>query len=136
MKKSVILFLSFLFVAGFSFAQSTASALPDEKDNVDLSMRVINVQKEKAHLAENDRTGSVWIEYIPMTDEARIYYKCMYVAYDQGNAMNSVLGCLEDFTKENKYYRYTYLEKDRERYFRDDRGIAWAQYQSHVKFTR
>lgn len=131
MKKLVIL-LSLFAIMGTAFAQSEASALPDEANKVDLSMRVI--VPENIHSA--DKTAKVKIEYIPMTDECRIYYTSMYVTYDSGEAMNSVLGCLEDFTKQHKYYRYTYMDRDRERYYKDDRGISWAQYSSHVKFTR
>lgn len=131
MKKLVIL-LSLFVIMGSAFAQSEASALPDEANKVDLSMRVI--VPENIHSA--DKTAKVKIEYIPMTDECRIYYTSMYVTYDSGEAMNSVLGCLEDFTKQNKYYRYTYMDRDRERYYKDDRGISWAQYSSHVKFSR
>ncbi len=134
MKKALILLLS-MFVMGNIFAQSSVSALPDEKDNVDLSMKVITPENQHIN-TDNTKTAKVRIEYIPMTDEARIYYTDMYVTYDSGDAMNSVLGCLEDFTKQNKYYHYRYLDRDRERYYKDDRGISWAQYMSHVKFTR
>lgn len=122
-------------ISGGVFAQSAVSALPDEKDMADLSMKV--VVPENQHINEqNTKTAKVKIEYIPMTDEARIYYTDMYVTYDSGDAMNAVLGCLEDFTKQNKYYHYRYMDRDRERYYKDDRGISWAQYMSHVKFTR
>lgn len=134
MKKALILLLS-MFIMGNIFAQSSVSALPDEKDNVDLSMKVITPENQHIN-TDNTKTAKVRIEYIPMTDEARIYYTDMYVTYDSGDAMNSVLGCLEDFTKQNKYYHYRYLDRDRERYYKDDRGVSWAQYMSHVKFTR
>ncbi len=132
MKKVLILLLSMSIFAGNIFAQSEVSALPDEKNKVDLSKRVI--VPEVQHTI--DKTAKVKIEYTPMTDEARIYYTAMYITYDSGEAMNAVLGCLEDFTKQNKFYHYTYLDRDRERYFKDDRGVSWAQYISHVKFTR
>ena len=132
MKKVLtVLFAIFALSAGV-FGQSEASALPNEFDKPDLSMRIIT--PENIHSA--DKTAKVKIEYIPMTDECRIYYTSMYVTYDSGEAMNAVLGCLEDFTKQTKYYHYTYMDRDRERYYKDDRGISWAQYSSHVKFTR
>lgn len=135
MKKLLIILFSMFIISGGIFAQSVVSALPDEKDIVDLSMKV--VVPENQHINEqNTKTAKVKIEYIPMTDEARIYYTDMYVTYDSGDAMNAVLGCLEDFTKQNKYYHYRYMDRDRERYYKDDRGISWAQYMSHVKFTR
>lgn len=132
MRKVFVLLLSMFIFAGNIFAQSEVSALPDDKDKVDLSKKVIVPEVQHT----TDKTAKVKIDYIPMTDEARIYYTAMYVTYDSGEAMNAVLGCLEDFTKQNKYYRYTYLDRDRERYFKDDRGISWAQYVSHVKFIR
>ena len=132
MKKVFVLLLSIFMLVGNVFAQSEASALPDEKDKVDLSKKVIVPENQHT----TDKTAKVKIEYIPMTDEARIYYTAMYVTYDSGEAMNTVLACLEDFTKQNKYYRYTYMDRDRERYYRDSRGISWAQYMSHIKFTR
>lgn len=135
MKKLLIILFSMFIISGGVFAQSAVSALPDEKDMADLSMKV--VVPENQHINEqNTKTAKVKIEYIPMTDEARIYYTDMYVTYDSGDAMNAVLGCLEDFTKQNKYYHYRYMDRDRERYYKDDRGISWAQYMSHVKFTR
>ena len=132
MKKVFVLLLSMFIFAGNIFAQSEVSALPDDKDKMDLSKKVIVPEVQHT----TDKTAKVKIDYIPMTDEARIYYTAMYVTYDSGEAMNAVLGCLEDFTKQNKYYHYNYLDRDRERYFKDDRGISWAQYVSHVKFIR
>ncbi len=132
MKKVFVLLLSMFIFAGNIFAQSEVSALSDDKDKMDLSKKVIVPEVQHT----TDKTAKVKIDYIPMTDEARIYYTAMYVTYDSGEAMNAVLGCLEDFTKQNKYYHYTYLDRDRERYFKDDRGISWAQYVSHVKFIR
>lgn len=73
---------------------------------------------------------------MPMYDEIRIYYECMYVTYDKGEAMNTVLACLEDFQLEHKYFRYRYLRDDKERFFKDDRGRRKAQYISHLQFER
>ena len=83
-----------------------------------------------------DSTGSIKIEYSPMFDEVRIYYECMYVTYDRGQAMNAVLECLEDFRVEHKYNLYRYLKDDKEKYFKDDKGRRKAQYSSYVKFYR
>ncbi|MCR5496118.1 MAG: hypothetical protein K6F15_10835 [Treponema sp.] len=135
MKKSLAIIFSLLFViTGHAFAQSNVSALPDDEVKVDLSAR--EYTPENQHLDKEDKTGKIRIKYIPMVDEVRIYYTTMYVTYDPGKAMNAVLGCLEDFTKENKYYHYKYMEKDRERFYKDSRGIGWAEYSSHVKFSR
>ncbi len=134
MKKTFAIFASLFLLAGSVFAQSTASALPDEDIKVDLTKKVITPSDQ--HLMPEDKTGKVVIEYTPMVDEVRITYTCMYNLYEPGNAMNAIMGCLEDFTKENKYYHYKYMERDREKYYKDNRGIRWAQYISHVKFTR
>ncbi|MCR5401040.1 MAG: hypothetical protein K6E78_05525 [Treponema sp.] len=134
MKKTFAIFASLFLLAGSVFAQSTASALPDEEIKVDLTKKVITPSDQ--HLMPEDKTGKVVIEYTPMVDEVRITYTCMYNLYEPGNAMNAIMGCLEDFTKENKYYHYKYMERDREKYYKDNRGIRWAQYISHVKFTR
>ncbi|MCR5766796.1 MAG: hypothetical protein K6G09_12585 [Treponema sp.] len=83
-----------------------------------------------------DQTASVKIEYMPMYDEARIYYECMYVTYDRGEAMNTVLEVLADFQTEHKYVGYKYLRDDKEKYFKDDRNRRKAQYISYVKFSR
>lgn len=132
MKKVIAVLL--LAFAGYVFAQSEASALPDDEIKVDLSKKTIT--PENQHLDPEDKTGKIVIEYVPMVDEVRLTYTCMYNLYDQGRAMNAILGCLEDFTKENKYYHYKYMEKDKEKYYKDDRGIKWTQYIVHVKFTR
>ena len=83
-----------------------------------------------------DETCSIKIEYQPVFDVVRIYYECMYITYDQGEAMNTILACLEDFQKDHKYFRYRYIKEDRERFFKDDRGKRKAQYISTVKFSR
>ena len=84
----------------------------------------------------SDSTASVKIEYSPMYDEVRIYYECMYVTYDRGDAMNAVLECLDDFRVEHKYNLYRYLKDDKEKFFKDDKGRRKAQYSSYVKFYR
>ena len=71
-----------------------------------------------------------------MVNELRIYYTSMYVTYDAGEAMNSIQACLKDFIKEHQYYNYKYMERDRERYFKNERGFNMAQYVSHVQLIR
>ena len=83
-----------------------------------------------------DSTASIKIEYSPMYDEVRIYYECMYVTYDQGQAMNAVYECLKDFQTEHKYNLYRYLKEDTTKYFKDDKGRSKARYSSYVKFYR
>jgi hypothetical protein len=158
MKKTIAILASLLFAAGITFAQDagTSTAAPaaantpapaastdktspatteeslNNKGFDDKTMRVIVPENQHT----TDKTASVKIEYTPMYDEVRIYYTSMYVTYDKGEAMNTVLACLEDFMKENQYYHYTYLARDREKYFKNDRGYSMAQYMSYVKFSR
>ncbi len=95
---------------------------------------------ENQHLLDQNgaekKNASVKIEYSPFYDEVRIYYECMYINYDRGEAMNTVMACLQDFQKDKKYYSYRYLRDDRERFFKDERGRRKAQYISYVKFSR
>lgn len=131
MKKGLLVLFSLFFVLGASFAQDM-SGIIDDANKVDLSTKIITPKDQHT----TDKTASIKIEYIPMVDEVRIYYTSMYVTYDAGEAMNSIQACLKDFTKEYQYYSYKYLERDRERYFKNERGFNMAQYVSHVKFMR
>ena len=154
MKKIITILTCLLFAAGTIFAQDAAAAsnaapsnsasstdksdpsTPEESYNNkgydEKTMRVIVPENQHT----TDKTASVKIEYTPMYDEARIYYTCMYVTYDKGEAMNTIMACLEDFMKDNQYYHYTYLSRDREKYFKNERGYSMAQYMSYIKFTR
>lgn len=83
-----------------------------------------------------NETGSVKIEYQPIYNQVRIYYECMYVTFDRGEAMDTINECLADFQKEHKYFGYRYLTEDRTRFFKDEKGRRKAQYISCVEFTR
>lgn len=83
-----------------------------------------------------DKNATVKIEFNPLYDEVRIYYETLYVTYDKGQAMNSVMGVMEDFMAENQYFHYSYLKKDREHSFKDDRGQRRTEYSSYIKLTR
>lgn len=132
--KRIVFFVCFIGVAFSLFAQSKESALPEDQIIVDLSKK--EIVPENQHIDPNDKTGKIKIEYMPMIDEARIYYTCMLNLYDQWYAMTAISGCIEDFRAENNYFDFKYLEKDSERYFRDKRGIKWVRYVAHVKFVR
>lgn len=137
MKKLVISLSVVLSLCLTMFAQSTIPSSDDKPDEETFEAQKtkteIIVPKEQ-HLS--DETGSVKIEYMPMFDEVRIYYECMYVTYDRGEAMNTVLECLADFQKEHKYFSYRYMVDDRERFFKDEKGRRKAMYISYVKFSR
>lgn len=140
--KKYILLLSCITVLCFAiFAQDKKSNQIPSSDRPiteeDLETKRLQTEviiPEKQHCT--DDTASVKIEYMPMYDEVRIYYECMYVTYDRGEAMNTVILCLDDFQKEHKYFSYKYLKDDKERFFKDDKGRRKAQYMSYVKFNR
>lgn len=131
MKKIFAVLFCFLFTFGMAFAQD-ADIANEEKDYTARTVKTIVPENQHT----TDKTASVKIEYTPMYDEVRIYYTSMYVTYEKGEAMNTVMACLEDFMKENQYFHYTYLRPDRERYFKNDRGYSMAQYMSYLKFSR
>lgn len=136
MKKSLLILVCLSIFAGAVFAQS----YPAEDDPFGIEKfeaektKTYTIIPENQHLA--DKNAKIYIEYNPTYDEARIFYETLYVTYQKDEAMNTVLACLQDFTKEHKYFRYSYLKDDREKYFKDDRGQRKAQYSSYVKFTR
>jgi len=139
MKKSIFL-ICLLGLATGLFAQDVnlEELDPGRYDREKAKTEIII--PENQHLldqnGEEKKNASVKIEYSPFYDEVRIYYECMYVTYDRGEAMNTVMACLQDFQKDKKYFSYRYLRDDRERFFKDDRGRRKAQYISYVKFSR
>jgi len=135
--KKIILALILSITFGFGvFAQGVSGTnIPYDAETFESEKTKTEIIiPEEQHIV--DQTASVKIEYMPMYDEARIYYECMYVTYDRGEAMNTVLECLADFQIEHKYSGYKYLRDDKEKYFKDDRNRRKAQYISYVKFTR
>lgn len=135
MKKIVMVFACLSLFVGAVFAQSDEVEKAYADANYDQEkVKTVVIIPEEQHCT--DRNAGVTIEYSPMYDEVRIYYETLYVTYDRGEAMNTVLACLQDFEKNNKYYSYRYLKDDKERFFKDDRGQRKAQYFSYVKFSR
>jgi len=130
MKKYCALFIGILFAV----CSVSAQDLPVEEAPVDTSVRVI-VPKDQ-HTPAAKKTANIKIEYIPLADEVRIYYNCLDVEFDQGEAMNTILACLKDFQAENQYYGFTYLSSDKTRYYKDSKNIKWASYMSYVKYSR
>ena len=137
MKKTIIAILISITIGFGVFAQGVSGANSDIYDAETFEAEKTTTQiiiPSEQHTV--DQTATVKIEYMPMYDEARIYYECMYVTYDRGEAMNTVLEVLADFQTEHKYIGYKYLRDDKEKYFTDDRNRRKAQYISYVKFTR
>ena len=130
MKKIFAIAVALFCFAGVTFGDDLAE-LQKDPNAVDLTTRTIVPEDQHT----TNKTAKVQIEYTPLTDEAHVYYTCMAVSYDQGEAMNTVLACLQDFQKEYQYYSYKYLRKDSVKYFKDN-NIKWATYHSYVKFNR
>lgn len=102
-----------------------------------------------------DGGGSIKIEYSPLYQEVRIYYTCAYSAYDRGEAMNTVMSVLQDFTilkefenqdgdtiEKSRYYNYKYMaggDKDglatKERSYRNGK-LKFTEYSAYVKFVK
>ena len=162
MKKILAVLACLTLVAG-AFAQEENEAYKDPEtefektqklENEKLMTQTINVPegfvdfKDKAYMTEEmtKAGGTIVIEYSPLYNEVRLYYTCMMTQYERGQAMNDVMAVLQDFmllskytnaegtefTKE-RYYHYSYLVPDKEKYFRDGR-VKKAQYISYVKF--
>jgi len=163
--KKLIAVLACLTIAAGAFAQADSDAYKDpvtefEKaqklENEKLVTQTITVPagfgdfKDRAYMSEDKvkAGGTIKIEYSPLYNEVRLYYTCLMTQYERGQAMNDVLAVLQDFlvldkytndegtefTKE-RYYHYSYLVPDKEKYFRDGR-YKKAQYISYVKFSK
>ncbi len=129
MKKIFAVIVALMCFSGLAFSDEVADLLKEPQDSLTRT-----ITPEEQHVT--NKTAKVQIEYTPLTDEVHIYYTCMAVSYDQGEAMNSVLACLQDFQKQNQYYSYKYLKRDSIKYFKDERNLKWATYSSYVKFYR
>ncbi len=130
---AAMLFSACLFAQGVTGRGASEDITDAETFEAEKTKTEIIIPKD---FHSKDTSASVKIEYSPMYDEVRIYYECMYVTYDRGEAMNAVLECLDDFRVEHKYNVYRYLKDDKEKFFKDDRGRRKAQYNSYVKFYR
>ncbi len=137
MKKIVTLFTVLTLISAAIFAQPIGDNPDDpfERDRFEQGkVTTVVIVPEDQHCT--DKNASVKIEYSPIYDEVRIYYETLYVTYDEGEAMNTVMAVLQDFQKEKKYYSYKYLKDSKEKYFKDERGQRRAEYSAYLKFYR
>lgn len=124
----------------FVFAQdATTEELVNPKDPMDKTVQIIVPENQR--ITTNPETGkpkpaSVKIEFMQNYDEAHIYYTCLDVAFDKGDAMVTIADVLEDFKVQHDYKKYTYLKRDKTRHYKDERGIKMAEMLSCVKFYR
>ncbi len=138
MKKIFLISVILMLGAGL-FAQGITGRGSSE-DYGDIEQFEANKLKTEVIVPKNfhteDTTASVRIEYQPIHDEVRIYYECMNVTYDEGQAMNALIGCLDDFRVEHNYNRYYRLKEDKVSFKKDDKGHRKAIYMAHIKFVR
>ena len=65
-----------------------------------------------------------------------LYYDTLYVTFAEGEAMNAVMAYVQKFIRDNKYYQYKYMEKDKTKPYKDDRKQRKVVYSSHIKLVR
>ena len=143
MKKILALFTVFAVLMGSVFAQTIGDNPDDpfererfEKEKLTTQTSMMDLNDIGLSASEIDKNATVKIEYQPMHDELRIYYETLMVTFDKGEAMNTVKACLEKFIKDNKYYNYKYMESDKTKSIKDDRGQRKTIYSSHIKLIR
>ena len=137
MKKILTLLTVFAVLMGAVFAETIGDNPEDPFERERFEREKLTTQiivPEDQHCT--DKNASVKIEYQPMHDELRIYYETLFVTYDDGEAMNTVMAVLQDFIKKEKYYNYRYMEKDKKKSFKDERNQRKTVYSSHVKLSR
>lgn len=115
------------FLGCAAFAEEADDLLKKPQDSL---TRVII--PEDQHVT--NKTASVKLEYTAIADEVHAYYTVLAVSYDSGEAMNTILECLNDFKHQYGYLSYKYLRKDSVKYFKDEKGMKWARHEQYVKF--
>ena len=135
--------LSILFCTGLMFSafaqDATTEELVNPKNPLDRTVTVIVPENQR--ITTNPETGklkpaSVKIEYTENYDQVRVYYTCLDVAFDKGDAMVTIADVLEDFQKSHDYVKYTYTRRDKVRHYKDNRGIKMAEMLCSVQFYR
>lgn len=152
MKKYIVAAAAALLVYFGALAQDAA---PAAEERAESAVKIDNLEALRADEQEAKKTQvitltnpypelhpstsnvTVEINFIPLSDEVRIYYRCMAVSYKPGEAMNTVMACLQDFQKANGYYSYKYQQADKESVKKDKtNGMKMAEYYSRVKYFR
>ena len=138
--KKIFAILVCMATMSFVFAQdATTEELINPKDPMDKTVQIIVPENQR--ITTNPETGkpkpaSVKIEFMQNYDEVHVYYTCLDVAFDKGDAMVTIADVLEDFKVQHDYKKYTYLKRDKTRHYEDERGIKMAEMLSCVKFYR
>jgi len=137
MKKLISILALFAVLVGSIFAETVGDNPEDPFERERFEREKLTTQiivPEDQHCT--DKNATIKIEYMPMHDELRIYYDTLYVTFDQGEAMNTIMACLEDFTKQNKYYSYKYMEQAKTKPYKGERKQHKVVYSAHVKLIR
>lgn len=137
MKKLMLVFIGLSMFAVSAFA-ITGEAINNDYETSERyeaeKTKTETIIPKDQHI--EDKYASVKMEFNPMYDEVRIYYTTSAASFDRGQAMNTVLQCLNDFRKEHKYIEYRYLQEPKERTFIDKNAKPkqkYAQYFAYVQ---
>ncbi|MCR5613962.1 hypothetical protein [Treponema sp.] len=139
MKKFFAILACVAAVSCFYAQEASTEELVNPKNPMDRTVTVIVPENQR--ITVNPETGkqkpaSVKLEYLENYDEVHVYYTCLDVAFDKGDAMVTIADVLEDFQKEHGYVRYSYLRRDKTRHYKDERGIKMGEMLCIVKFYR
>lgn len=101
--KKILALMTALFIAGMSFAQTSADPTAQGTDSyADTKTRIIKVEDKYADQHVKAKTVDLQMEYTPLTGDVIFYYVCMQSSYDQGEAMNTAMAVFEDFALDRK----------------------------------
>lgn len=134
MKKFLAIVAAMFCVMGVAFADEVSDLL--KEPYADSSTKILTPSNMHEDLHPTTKTANIRIEYTPMTDEVRIFYSCLAVSFDQGEAMNTTAACLDDFAEENQYKHYKYMRSHKIRYYKDEKGLKMGEYSAYLIFSR
>lgn len=95
-----IIFILFIFLASFLFAQSEKEKVPEET-------QIIYPTKQYSQYSDT----TIQIVYYPYIDEVRVIYYIPKTKFTQDEAVVICRNVLIDFMKDHGYYHYYFLRK-------------------------
>lgn len=134
MKKLLAIILTAVCLTGFVFADEAADLLKAPPSNTTVTYKPEDIHPE-LHPLGGDKV-SFEMDYTPSTEELRFYYICPSRSFDEGEARNTVLACMEDFLKKFEFHHYSYMTQNSLHYFKSEQRVTMARYQGHVKLYR
>ncbi len=134
MKKFLALLLTAVCLTGFVFADEAADLLKAPPSNTTITYVPEDIHPELHPLGGEKVTFEM--DYTPSTEELRFYYVVPSTRYDEGEARNTVLACMEDFLKKYEFHHYSYMVPNSLRYFKSEQRITMARYQGQLKLYR